>query len=126
MGYSCYELDKVRDSGYGVPAYCDHPDCDEKIDRGMAHCCGSEPFSEYGCGLYFCSKHLLWGRVPRGTDRYVQNCYRCSQYKKPYKPKPEHPEWMRHKLKDPSWNIWRNNNRETVLQYKQALKELKS
>jgi hypothetical protein len=33
-----------RDIGYGVPAYCDHPGCNEEIDRGLAHVCGGEPY----------------------------------------------------------------------------------
>ena len=58
MGYAVYEVGE-RDAGYGVPATCDHPDCNERIDRGLAHICGDEPATDSrGCNLYFCEKHL--------------------------------------------------------------------
>jgi hypothetical protein len=86
-----------RDIGYGVPAYCDQPGCDEEIDRGLAYvCCDEQPYGgERGCGLYFCSKHLN----PR--------CARCDDDGPPYIPKPDHPDWIRHKATDPSWAEWR-------------------
>lgn len=96
-----------RDVGYGVPAYCDDPSCTTQIDRGLSYVCGGEPFGgEHGCGLHFCSAHL-WMRYPRGEDRGYQNCRRCSQYKKPYTPKPDHPIWIEHKATDESWAEWR-------------------
>ena len=34
MGWSIgYDDNWKRDIGYGVPAVCDHPGCNEKIDR---------------------------------------------------------------------------------------------
>jgi len=33
MGYQIYQVGK-RWGGYGVPAVCEHPDCDKEIDRG--------------------------------------------------------------------------------------------
>jgi len=57
MGYQIYKVGK-RWGGYGVPTICEHPGCNEKIDRGYSHACGGEPFSERGCDRYFCSKHL--------------------------------------------------------------------
>jgi hypothetical protein len=102
-----------RDVGYGVPAFCDHPGCAEKIDRGLAHVCGGEPFGgEHGCGLHFCSKHMTY-RTTRDGEM-VQNCYRCSHYKPPYRPKPDHPEWTRWKLTDESWGYWRSENPDLV------------
>ena len=93
-----------RDVGYGVPAYCDFPGCTAEIDRGLANvCCGEEPYGgDNGCGLYFCGKH----------HPYVRNgqwgaCSRCRNYKRPFKPKSDHPDWINHKATDPSWSEWR-------------------
>ncbi|HEV7521417.1 MAG TPA: hypothetical protein VGP89_09990, partial [Candidatus Angelobacter sp.] len=62
MGWSLgFDSNWQRDIGYGVPAYCDHPKCNKKIDRGLSYVCGGEPYGgELGCGLYFCSEHLGW------------------------------------------------------------------
>lgn len=96
-----------RDIGYGVPAYCDHPDCNEEIDRGLAFVCGEEPYGgDRGCGLYFCEKHLLW------HERLPSLCERCSKRRNPFKPKPDHPTWIEHKAIDPSWAEWRAANLE--------------
>lgn len=105
MGWSIgYDEHWQRDIGYGVPAWCDHPDCDEVIDRGLSYVCGGEPYGgEFGCGLYFCGKH--GGGMKRG-------CPRCAAYKRPYKhPKPDHPDWINHKATDPSWAEWREVNK---------------
>lgn len=96
-----------RDIGYGVVAYCDHPDCDEKIDRGLAHVCGGEPYGgEHGCGLYFCSKHQY-------TSPH-QLCQACGKSKPHFPPKPEHPDWIKHKLTDESWKEWRDEKPDEV------------
>jgi hypothetical protein len=56
-----------RDIGYGVPAYCDHPECSAEIDRGLSYVCGGDPYGgEHGCGLFFCGKHKKW--VERDFD----------------------------------------------------------
>jgi hypothetical protein len=111
MGWSLgFDNNWDRDIGYGVPAYCDHPKCNEEIDRGLSYVCGSEPYSgEYGCGLYFCQEHLHF-RKPHGSDRDIQLCPRCYKYKNPYNPKKEHPEWINHKMTHPSWKEWRIKN----------------
>ena len=98
-----YDTHWKRDIGYGVHAFCDHPRCNEEIDRGLAYVCGGEPYGgEKGCGLYFCYAHL----------RYDNMCPKCSRYdKKPYKPKPEHPEWIKFKMTDDSWAEWRKENK---------------
>lgn len=89
-----------RDIGYGVPAYCDHPDCSEKIDRGLSYVCGGEPYGgENGCGLYFCGKHIYRNGPPQ--------CERCVEGKEPFEAKPDHPDWINHKATDPSWAEWR-------------------
>jgi len=98
-----------RDIGYGVPAYCDHPKCSAVIDRGLGCVCGGEPYGgEKGCGLFFCGEHL------RGFGEY-QRCPKCARYdRKPYKPKPDHPNWIKWKLTDESWQTWRDENPEEV------------
>lgn len=103
-----------RDIGYGVPAECDHPQCHERIDRGLAYVCGAEPYGgEKGCGLYFCLKHQVGDH---------QRCPRCNAYKPPYKrPKPDVVEWMRHKLTDPSWAAWRRVNQDEVTEVRRLL-----
>jgi hypothetical protein len=104
-----YDTHWKRDIGYGVPAYCDHPGCLKKIDRGLAHVCGGEPHGgEFGCGLYFCSDHLYMGEK-------CQLCEMCDNSKPLFEPTPDHSEWIAHKLSDDSWEEWREQNKETVL-----------
>src|SRR5690348_7248244 len=125
MGWSIgYDANWGRDIGYGVPATCDHPKCNEEIDRGLGYVCGSDPYGgEFGCGLYFCSKHLFYHQ-PRGSERLLQMCPRCSHSRRPYKhPKPDTEEWTRWKLTDESWALWREQNSEEVAQLSQLLKE---
>ena len=96
-----------RDIGYGVPAICDHPKCNQKINRGLAYvCCDELPYGGgKGCGLYFCSNHS----DSRGR------CPRCRNSKPPYKhPKPDVPEWIHWKLTDESWKRWRDENPDEV------------
>jgi hypothetical protein len=110
MGWSIgYDSHWKRDIGYGVPAYCDHPKCNKEIDRGLSYVCGGEPYGgEKGCGLYFCQDHMIG--VGSG-----QRCPKCARYDhKPYKPKPEHPKWIRFKLRDKSWAVWRKENPDEV------------
>jgi len=93
-----------RDIGYGVPAFCDHPGCGEEIDRGLSHVCGREPYGgDEGCGLYFCGKHL---------SDHAQLCHQCLCELAPFKPTAEHPDWIKHKLTDESWQQWRSENPE--------------
>lgn len=100
MGWSLgFDSQWNRDIGYGVPAYCDHPRCNEEIDRGLGYVCGSEPYGgDEGCGLYFCSNH---------ATGYKHRCDRCQKNKPPFKPKPDHPDWIHHKMTDESWKEWR-------------------
>lgn len=116
MGWAVgYDETWKRDIGYGVPAYCDHPGCNAKIDRGLSHvCCEQQPYGgEHGCGLYFCGKHL--GFYCEATDEledaFGPCCERCAKGPgNPFPPTPEHPEWMEHKLHDPSWEPWRKEH----------------
>ena len=118
MGWSIgYDTNWKRDIGYGVPAYCDHPDCNEEIDRGLAHVCkGQQPYGGEGCGLYFCSKH----------QSYDGECERCANNKEPFKAKPDHPEWLKWKLTDESWQKWRDENPKEVEAMSQILGEVRA
>jgi len=111
MGWSLgFDSTWQRDIGYGVPAYCDHPKCKTKIDRGLSYVCGGHPYGEpAGCGLYFCAEHLVGSR-PDEDGVYQPVCARCKHYKPPYKAKPDHPEWIHHKATDESWAEWRKEN----------------
>ncbi len=119
MGWSIgFDSNWDRDIGYGVPATCDHPGCNEKIDRGIAHVCGGEPYGgDEGCGLYFCSKHLNLG--VDGKDHQI--CDRCSEGKEAFDAKPDHREWIEWKLTDASWAQWRDENQEAVAAMRAAL-----
>ncbi|WP_019357994.1 hypothetical protein [Streptomyces sp. AA1529] len=80
MGYARYEIyrngEKI-DAGYDVEAMCEEPGCEEAIDRGLAHLCGSTPGGdEYGCGGYYCGQHLYVGPVA-GVEGL---CKRCDQH----------------------------------------------
>ena len=97
-----YDDNWKRDIGYGVPAICDHPDCNEVIDRGLGHVCGDEPYGgENGCGLYFCEEHEVGEK---------QQCERCAEGKDPFQPKPDTQEWKNWKLTHESWAQWRREN----------------
>lgn len=119
MGWA-YGFVNGRDVGYGVPAVCDKPDCDEKIDRGLAYLCGDMHGDEFGCGLYFCSRHLMYRR-PKELDHSVQKCPRCYLYKSPYEPKSDIEEWVFWKLNDASWEQWRESNPDEVAHLTQVL-----
>lgn len=125
MGYAVYENTALdRWQGYGVPAYCDAPGCKVKIDRGMGYACGEPMQDQFGCGRFFCEKHMSGSRKPKGETRYYEYCNRCYAYKRPYKTTaPEHPEWMRHLLRDPSWKEWRDLNPAKVAEFKERLKK---
>ncbi len=107
MGWEIgYDIKWHRDIGYGVPAFCDHPECTEEIDRGLSYVCGGEPFGgEMGCGLYFCEKHRCSGACLRNCSL----CERCAADEPPFDPKPDHPRWTHHKATDPSWAKWRED-----------------
>lgn len=132
MGYQVYKVGK-RWGGYGVPTICEHPDCNEEIDRGVSHACGGEPFSELGCDRYFCGKHKNYEYWDPAAGRWcrhrndcecdlVEVCERCRKNKSPFPYKPEHPDWVKHLLKDPSWGEWRKKNPAEV----NELKDLKN
>ena len=139
MGWSYgFDPNLKRDVGYGVPAICDQPGCTTEIDRGLGYVCGGEPFGgDHGCGLMFCSEHLIYDSVPVDPDLMdepkggrlggravhieggklcitVQRCERCCAGLDPFKPKPDVEEWIRFKLTDESWQEWRDENPDEV------------
>ena len=61
MGWAyCGKDREDRDIGYAIEATCDHPDCNAKIDRGLAYACGGihGEDTQY-CENYFCYEHLI-------------------------------------------------------------------
>ncbi len=109
MGWSIgFDEKWQRDIGYGVPATCDHTGCGANIDRGLSYVCGGEPYGgDYGCGLYFCKDHLYM------TNR-GQQCERCTNKQDPFSPTLDRDLWVKHKLSDPSWQGWRDENPDEV------------
>jgi hypothetical protein len=122
MGWSIgYDDNWKRDIGYGVPATCDHPECNEKIDRGLSYVCGGEPYGgEHGCGLYFCGRHVTYAG---GRRDYKQLCSRCYFGRASFAAKPDVREWIEHKLTDPSWQEWRNEHVDEVEKMRAAVGE---
>jgi hypothetical protein len=111
MGWSIGYDDKwERDIGYGVPAVCDHPECNEEIDRGLAYVCGGQPYGgDKGCGLFFCSKHRQFREFDDGE--HAQVCERCADDEAEiFDAKPDVPQWIRWKLEHESWQEWRDEN----------------
>lgn len=117
MGWSVgYDENWKRDVGYGVPAKCDHPDCNEKIDRGLGYVCGNDIYGgNHGCGLFFCESHLGFIVDEHGNIDGPQRCDRCLDGQDPFTPKPDVPEWISWKLTDDSWGPWRAEHPDEVL-----------
>ncbi len=119
-----------RDIGYSIPAYCDHPSCNKQINRGLSYVCADqEPYGGEGCGLYFCEKHKGYGTYTDDEEEepiLSDSCLRCSKGKDPYKPKPEHPTWVRWKLVHPSWASWREECPDEVKEFQDRWDELLS
>lgn len=114
-----YDPNWKRDIGYGVPATCDHPDCDADIDRGLAYVCGNDIYGgEHGCGLFLCDAHLGFWVDERGNIVGPQRCDRCLDGAEPFTPKPDVPKWINWKLTDESWGPWRDQNPEEVKRMK--------
>lgn len=130
MGWSIGYMDG-RDVGYGVPCTCEYPDCKAIIDRGLAFKCG-EWRSDDGCGLYFCYKHLVYEEDSYGET--LQFCEPCcinvrlnridpengwKSMVKTYDMKPDRKVWIRHKLTHHSWQQWRDENQDEVVELSQ-------
>ena len=120
MGWSLgYDDTHKRDIGYGVPTVCDHPDCNEEIDRGLGYVCGGDVYGgEHGCGLFFCGEHRFYAGKRRD---YRPVCRRCYQGRPAFNPKPDVAEWIKHKLTDKSWAKWRAENPHDVALMQAAL-----
>lgn len=110
MGWAVGEFEG-RDIGYGVPAICDYPDCDLRIDRGLGYVCGfGVPYGgDEGCGLFFCIEHGGGSLCERCDSIFPDDV-------EPFTPKPDVAEWSRHKLTDPTWKPWRDENPQQVEQ----------
>lgn len=123
MGWSIgYDSNWNRDVGYGVPAQCDHPGCKAEIDRGLSFVCGGEPYGgEYGCGLFVCGEHQ------NANNHCLQLCRHCAdRRRRRLQPSADHPDWMRWKLTDESWQRWRDDNPKEVEKLRSALEGLNS
>lgn len=120
MGWSIgWDSKWKRDIGYGVPAFCDHPDCNKGIDRGLSYVCGTDPFGgEHGCGLHFCADHKSMAEDDKDNAAL---CSQCMQDLQPFSPKADHPEWVEWKLTDDSWQGWRNDNPQAVAALREIL-----
>lgn len=138
MGYSVYFSAKNnRWQGYGVPAYCDHPNCQNVIDRGVGYICCDNPNHTASCGGFFCELHryqLVYedqlhemseeeinrlgidSREEQATEGDGIIC--CTHA--PIETK-EHHEWLNHVLTDESWAEWRKEEPEVVREYKEML-----
>lgn len=118
MGWAVgYDSNWNRWIGYGVPSTCDHPECGEEIDRGLAHVCSEDIYGgEHGCGLFFCVDHLSFGE-----DALV--CGRCLDGREPFEPTPDTAEWVKFLLTDESWADWRRDNPEEVKAMTAAMEE---
>jgi hypothetical protein len=108
MSWAVGEGKDGRDVGYGVPALCDLPGCDKRIDRGLSHVCGmiNTDGEDRGCGLHFCTEHLLYSR--KYESQFCPHCW--PRRRKALVRKPDLPEWVEHKMTDPSWARWRQEN----------------
>lgn len=95
-----YDVRWERWVGYGVPAWCDHPGCYKRIDRGLANiCCNQEPHGgDEGCGLFFCEEHHSYDNG---------KCERCARKMSPFQPSSDTDEWIEHMATHPSWAEWR-------------------
>jgi hypothetical protein len=116
MGYSVgYSHKHKRDVGYGVPAKCDHPDCNAEINRGLSYVCGGQIFGgEHGCGLFFCGEHLVYEKINNEAVQLCDCCLPDGELTNEFSPKPDVQEWIDWKLTDESWEQWRNENKEEV------------
>lgn len=80
MGNALYQVTrsdgKAIAAGYDVTTICEHKGCHEEINRGLAYLCGNTPGGdEYGCGGYYCYRHLYLGS---GAPVSEGLCKRCS------------------------------------------------
>lgn len=63
-----------REVGYKVYGPCEFPNCNRRIDRGLAFVCGDSPESpDGGCGKFFCGDHLAF----KEDTSHIQLCPEC-------------------------------------------------
>lgn len=75
MGWSdCGEDVDGRHIGYGHPAFCDEPECQAIIDRGLSYLCGEMHGDGISCNRYFCGQHLEGSNEGSG-----QRCRECNE-----------------------------------------------
>lgn len=78
MGYARYTITRNGqqiEAGYMVEAECEQPDCAAITHRGIEQFCGETPGGdEYGCGRYFCDRHLV---LPSDENRTGWRCVAC-------------------------------------------------
>jgi hypothetical protein len=78
MGYALYEITRNGETiqaGYNVPTICEEGGCNEQIDRGLAYLCGATPGGdEYGCGGYYCARHLYLGSGAPVSEGLCKRC----------------------------------------------------
>lgn len=125
MGYQVYEDRPALDhgverwAGYGVPAICDFPTCETKIDRGMAYRC-----EEYTVYRYFdeegeqVSEEEHWDEEREEQEEGCEMHF-CDEHSnhdthKDSTPKPDTAEWEAWMLTDESWEQWRSQNPDKV------------
>lgn len=76
MGWSnCGKDSKGRPIGYAFEATCDHPGCNQDIDRCLGHACGGmHGENEYSCEGYFCDEHLYYTKCEGKTVCVCEGC----------------------------------------------------
>lgn len=79
MGWGNCGTDKRgRPIGYCHAGKCDHPGCDELIDRGLAYACGGmHGEDEYSCDQYFCAQHRSVVEFNDGSVKEI--CLKCEE-----------------------------------------------
>ena len=70
--------------GYLHKGKCAQDGCKVEIDHGLDYVCGGmHEGGNYGCGRYFCLKHLTYVNIPEefltGIKAYVQVCLSCAE-----------------------------------------------
>ena len=83
MGWSdCGTDEDGRPIGYAHEAKCDHPGCDNDIDRGLAYACGGMHGhnSWFSCDKYFCGEHLMMADTDPGEMlNLCPSCHRKAE-----------------------------------------------
>jgi len=80
MGWgNCGADSEGRPIGYVFKAQCDHPSCNESIDRGLSYACGGmHGEDEYSCEKYFCEDHIS-EYLETSDGRTIRICKGCAK-----------------------------------------------